>query len=277
MKGATERYYDVFGRRFVRDYVLGNRRVERQLAFLASAIPPATTGVLVIGCGAGESARFVAAKVARRSHVLATDISGENLRLARALHPHPRVTYKKLDILTDDIDGTFEVVVLPDVYEHIPVARRPILHAKLDRLLCPDGLVLLTLPSPGKQAALAAAGQGLQLIDEVVTQQDLMTLAADIHGDLTYLNLISVWEAHDYIHAAIGRGRNTVAALKTATRLSRQSGSHGLLGRIWQDGKTEKVARRVRGAFRHAVLRFRVDRGGENSAAGTRPGTDDEI
>jgi SAM-dependent methyltransferase len=266
MKNATERFYDAFSTQIVRDYVRGNRRVERQLAFLRFAIPSTVARVLVIGCGAGESARFIAARVARGSEVVGLDISGENLRLARALHAHSRVTYKQLDVLVEPLDGTFDVAVLPDVYEHIPLSLRGSLHDKLNRVLTTNGRLLLTIPSPAKQAALTAAGRGLQIIDEVVTVQDLMNLARDVGGELTYLNLISVWEANDYIHAAITRGSSSVAPLNTSTRLSLQP--EGVLDPLRRRIRIDSATRLVRAGFRYVNLRVRLRRMGGLASIG---------
>jgi SAM-dependent methyltransferase len=249
MNEAVEEFYDGFSRRFIRDYVRGNRRVERQVAFLAAAIPRATTRALVIGCGTGEAARCIAARIAPSSHVLAVDISGENLRLARLLHPHPRVTYAQLDVLTATLDGCFDVIVLPDVYEHIPVQMRGVLHERLNRVLAADGRVLLTVPSPGTQAALADAGEARQIVDEVVTTADLVTLARDVGGDVTYLNRISVWQAHDYVHAAITRGSQQVAPLSASTPLQLYGATTTTLG-----------GRLLRAAVRYVMLRIKLAR-----------------
>lgn len=254
MTGSTERFYDEFSQTFVRDYVFGNRRVDRQFAFLKAAIPPTISSALVIGCGSGDSSKFLAKRIAPGCTVLAIDISSANLRLAQALHAHPRVSYRKVDVLATDeggeIRGPFDVVVLPDVYEHIPKDQRSVLHARLDRLLAPNGRVLLTVPSPAKQASLKEKGSGLQIVDEVVTADDLQTLAHDVHGELTYLNLISVWDANDYMHAAIARGTARLAPIDTATPLH-SSGSG--LTRAWH---------LARAGFRYLNLKLRVGRRG---------------
>jgi hypothetical protein len=76
-------------------------------------------------------------------------MSGENLRLARAIFDHPRSEYRKADVIRDPFDGEWQAIVLPDVYEHIPKAAREVLHEKLDPLLCSDGKILFTVPGPG--------------------------------------------------------------------------------------------------------------------------------
>jgi len=117
-------------------------------------------------------------------------------------------------VTTDSIDGKWDVIILPDVYEHIPKDARATLHQKIDQLLTERGRILVTVPSPGKQASLYATGEGLQIVDEIVTLEDLHVVARSVGGVLTYFNMISVWETDDYIHAAIQRGAERVRSIQ---------------------------------------------------------------
>jgi hypothetical protein len=101
------------------------------------------------------------------------------------------------------LKGKYQVIILPDVYEHIPKMHRETLHAKLSNLLSEDGKIVITIPSPGNQHSLYEKGPGLQIVDKIVTLEDLVKLANDVGGTLTYFNTISVWETNDYIHAMI--------------------------------------------------------------------------
>ena len=115
--------------------------------------------------------------------------------------------------LTDHLEGSWDAILLPDVYEHIPSGRRGDLHERLRALLDHDGVVLITLPSPGKQEALRARGEGLQIVDETVTAMDLAKMGDEVGAPLSYMNLVSVWEQNDYVHAALARGAARVAPL----------------------------------------------------------------
>jgi trans-aconitate methyltransferase len=234
MTQDVEAYYDEFSRRFPKDIVEGNRRIDCQLTLLSSAIPRDVRAVLVIGFGSGQAAHHVAT-IARQATITAVDISSENLRIAAALFAHPRIQYRKLDVTTDTLEGTYDLVFLPDVYEHIPLTSRPALHETLDRLLAADGRCILTLPSPGHQALLAGGGEGLQPVDETVTLDDLVTLARDVHGTLTYFNSISVWGANDYVHAVIERLADHELPLTDRDRLPIKGWSpHHRAHRAWR-------------------------------------------
>jgi len=75
------------------------------------------------------------------------------------------------------------------------------------------------VPSPGKQASLYASGHGLQVVDEVVTLEDLHLVARSVGGVLTYFNMISIWDTNDYIHAVIERGAESIRSLAENDKL----------------------------------------------------------
>jgi len=199
-------FYDDFSKRFVDDIVQGNERVELQLKFLLQATPAEARDVLVVGCGAGQSPLLLATKAAQSARVVAIDLSKDALNLAQRVFGHRRIEYLEADVISEPLNGKWDVIVFPDSYEHIAVRDRAALHVKLDGLLSDVGRILLTVPSPGKQRMLKESGQGLQIIDEVVSLEDLRELARSVKGTLTYFNMISVWQTNDYVHAVVERG-----------------------------------------------------------------------
>lgn len=209
----VETFYNNFSPTFIRDYVYGNERIDRQLEFFTKAIHPDTARILVIGCGSGQGTHFIAKWIAKKAQILALDISSENLRLARSLFSHTRIEYHQVNVVTEVIEGNWDAIVLPDVYEHIPLAARGDLHRKFNALLSPQGKILFTIPSPGKQAALYASGEGLQVVDEVVTLEDLIEVGKAVEGTLTYWSTISVWNTNDYIHAVVERGAAEIGTI----------------------------------------------------------------
>ena len=218
MSVDVKKYYDERSRQWARQFASGNRRIDRQRALVSAAIRRDASRVLIIGCGIGDLAHHIASRVAPSAHVLATDISGEAVHIARRLHAHRRVAYRVLDAVTDEIEGEYDVIILPDTYEHIPIPLRKILHERLARAMSARSMCILTLPSPSHQRHLKEQAEGLQIIDEIVTLDDLRVLAQDVGGELSYFNMIHVWRANDYIHAVIERGAATAVALGDADR-----------------------------------------------------------
>jgi SAM-dependent methyltransferase len=202
---AVRGFYEEFAARFVEDYVHGNERVKRQCQFFSKVLPKDSGRILVLGCGSGETAFHIATRIAPRGRILAVDISAAALEIATKVFSHERIEYRQADAIEQMPDGEWEYVILPDVYEHIPREQRKTFHAGLSSLMSEESVVLLTVPSPAKQMSLRASGKGLQLIDEIVTLEDLVEFATDIQGVVTYFNVISVWERNDYIHAVIQR------------------------------------------------------------------------
>ena len=248
MTSEVEAFYDSFSRKFVEDIVEGNERVDQQLSFFSRAIPMGVKSVLVIGCGSGQGAHFIAT-IFPSAKLLAVDISSENLRLAQNVFAHPRIEYRQVNVIADPLDGEFEVIVLPDVYEHIPKEARNVLHERFDRLLTPSGRILFTVPSPGKQNSLYATGEGLQIVDEIVTLEDLNLVAHDVSGVLTYFNMVSVWETSDYIHAVVERGVEPIRLVEEADKLPIKGWSPRT---IWTRGKDFL-------GYRFGLYRFRQD------------------
>jgi len=234
----VEAFYDALSPTFVRDYVHGNKRVARQFQFFQAAVHPETESILVVGCGSGEGAHFVATRVAPRARILAIDISGANIELARTLFAHPRIQYRKSDVLTDNIDGQWELILLPDVYEHIPREARRTLHAAFARLLTADGRILLTIPSEQTQKSLSDPHNTThrrQVIDEVVSLADLELLSGETAGRLTYFAIISVWQSNDYVHAIVERGADRSGPLRTIDLTSVKGGA--------QPGRSSRLIR----------------------------------
>lgn len=203
----VKRYYDNFVHHLTRDYIHGNRRLEIQYSFVGEATSSHIATALIVGCGSGESAFHVAERVAPNAEVLAVDIGSENIRVAELLFAHPRITYKVMDV-TKDLPTTrrFDMILLPDVYEHIPKDLRRALHDALRLVLADRGVILLTVPSPSHQTNLRTSGEGLQIIDETVTLDDLVQLATDVGGHLSYYAIVNAFQVGDYIHAVVSAG-----------------------------------------------------------------------
>ena len=204
---SVKAYYDEFSTRLLHDYVLGNRRVNLIRIFEKRAIHPATRRILEIGCGVGTNADFIRRKVAKNAEIVALDLSSSNIEIARALFPHPRITFLQADVLTFDPSGKpFDLIVLPDVYEHIPRDKRAELNAKLGVLLAEEGKVLITCPAPGYFTWMVENKCELQVIDEPVTVHDLIAIAEAVAGTISYLCMVSVGLANEYMHVLIERG-----------------------------------------------------------------------
>ncbi len=129
----------------------------------------------MIGCGAGESALHLVEHVAPQTNILAVDLASNSVEIAQKLFPHPQIQYQQMDVITDTIDGSWDVIVMPDVLEHIPLDGRDVLFEKLNTLLSDRGILLITCPAPNARRSRRRAENTLsQIVDEDVSLEDLM-------------------------------------------------------------------------------------------------------
>jgi ubiquinone/menaquinone biosynthesis C-methylase UbiE len=100
--------------------------------------------VLDIGCGPGTKTK----RLAERFEVVAVDLSGAQLKLARA--EAPQATFLQGDILELDFpDGSFDAVTAFYSFMHIPRDDHPELLARIRRWLKPGGVFLAPMSTIG--------------------------------------------------------------------------------------------------------------------------------
>ena len=203
-KTDVEAYYHEFARRVqLNDFLLLNRRQEAVRRLCARHIPEGAR-VLEVGCGVGIISRHLGR---RASRVLSVDINATAVEIARAHAGTPHHHFQVLDVTTDaaplEAEAPFDAIVLPDVIEHIPVQEHPGLFARLEKLLAPAGVLLLTYPSPEYQAYLREhQPEALQVVDETVELRDLL---ASTSLEPRYYRNCDVWNRRQYVHLVLGR------------------------------------------------------------------------
>src|SRR6266508_3015400 len=112
MDASVESFYNSFASRLIEDYVQKNDRVQHQLRFLAAAIPSTAQSILILGCGSGESALFVATQVATAARILGLDISDANLQVAPQVFHHDPIVYRLGRFTSVDAAGQWDVIIL---------------------------------------------------------------------------------------------------------------------------------------------------------------------
>lgn len=212
-------FYDQHAIKFLTDYLFGNLRVRVQLRFFEQGISRKSRRIALIGSGSGEGARTVVSRFAPYAEMVAADISPRCIELGRKLFPHSRITYVLADLTEKPLSGSFDTILLPDVYEHIPRELRANFHRNIRQMLSENGRILITAPTPAHQNCLRKKGEGLQIVDEDVTLQDMLKFALDLGGTLTFYALVSVGGGcNPYFHAAIEK-QDTSIRLETENDL----------------------------------------------------------
>jgi len=201
-------FYDGFLERLLNDFYKGNARVKAALQFAIHRIPASASRILDIGCGIGWST-YELKRHFPDAQITGIDISPELVDMAQQLFAVPKLRFKTAVVPNDRISQkALDAIVMIDVYEHIPVSDRAALHGELAGALSENGCLLLAYPSPSHQRwNQEHEPHLLQAVDEIVSFQDLLTLASSLEGELVHYSYASIWRPNDYIHAMIVRGR----------------------------------------------------------------------
>ncbi len=134
--------------------------------------------VLEIGCGIGTLTTLLA-KANPAGNVLAVDISPKSIELARRnLASRKHVRFLVSDMSNFKVNERFDMAVLPDVIEHIPVEQHPALFATIAAHLTADGRVLINVPNAQLLEYLHKhSPQTLQVIDQPIHLDQLLQVA----------------------------------------------------------------------------------------------------
>jgi 2-polyprenyl-3-methyl-5-hydroxy-6-metoxy-1,4-benzoquinol methylase len=133
------------------------------------------TRVLEIGCGIGT----VTSLLANRNptgRILAVDISPKSIAIAKEnLKRHANVEFLVSDMSDFADKDRFDLVVLPDVIEHIPLDDHPRLFATIARHMAPEARLLINVPNAQLLEHLHRHNPAvLQVIDQPVHFDRLM-------------------------------------------------------------------------------------------------------
>lgn len=196
-------FYDEFVDRQTRIGV--NRRHQAILGWLKRFGLRPSDRVLEIGCGVGPLTQLLAEALPQGS-VLGTDLSPKSVAAARErLAPFGNVELVAGDALEVDLDERFDVVVLPDVIEHIPLESHDALFGRVASWVKPDGFVLLHYPNPHRLEWVREHDpERLQIIDQPI-HADVLLATTYRHGlYLSYYERYSIWMREgDYVVAVL--------------------------------------------------------------------------
>jgi len=233
-------FYDDFSQGLLCDYVKGNPRVAKALETVETQIDRSVSRILDIGCGVGASSfRFKSGR--DWLTVQGVDISPKNVMTASRLFVLPGLEFTLSDMSEVPAGGPFDLIVMLDVYEHIPCEKRPKFHCVLHESLAPGGRVVITTPTYLHQEYLAENHpEGLQVVDETVRLVDFAALACHLGGAIVRFEMVSVWHTHDYAHVVIARAPKF-------TPLPRRRSVFGSIKRkLWWSPDGHPLSRRLR-------------------------------
>lgn len=104
--------------------------------------------LLEIGCGIATLTGLIA-NYLKRGKILATDISPENIELAKArLGNHRNIEFLVSDMQDFSYNQKFDFIVLADVLEHIPKNLHPGLFHVIAEYMNEDAILFINIPHP---------------------------------------------------------------------------------------------------------------------------------
>jgi trans-aconitate 2-methyltransferase len=187
---------------------------ERHCAFLGwlQRFGGRGNSVREVGCGVGTVTELLARAIGPDGSVVAIDLSPKSIEAARErLAAFRNVKLIAGDVLTCDLDRRFDVVLLPEVIEHIPLESHGALFELVARWAARDGFVLLHYPNPHHlEWCHEHQPEQLQLIDQPV-HADVLLSHACAHGlYLDYFQVYSIWIREGHYVVALMRSRSAI-------------------------------------------------------------------
>ena len=151
--------------------------------------------VLEVGCGVGTQTELIAADLRDKGRLLAVDLSPRSIELARArLAGRANVEFLAADAVELDLDRAFDVIVMPDVIEHIPLVGHLRLFANVRKWLRDKGFVLIHMPNPFFLEWLHRHRPDLlQNVDQPIFTETLLANTEPNGLYVHYLNTYSIW------------------------------------------------------------------------------------
>lgn len=223
-------FYNNFDQKLLKDYVLGNLRIESAIINLSSFIPEESKNILDIGCGIGWSS-YEFSKKFKSSLVEGIDLSPILIENASKLFKNDNLSFQVFDITKNLPDNKFDAIVMIDVYEHISISERRKFHDSLKSIIKKQGRIILACPSKFHQLWLKEnKPEGLQPVDEDIDFNVINDFAKDIGGEVIFFQYKRIWRNMDYFYAVIeiepqygGVRRLSNLPLELESRKSRQS------------------------------------------------------
>lgn len=151
--------------------------------------------VLEVGCGVGTQTELIAADLRDQGRLLAVDLSPRSIDLARArLSGRANVEFLAADAVELDLDRVFDVIVMPDVIEHIPLEGHLRLFANVRKWLRDTGFVLIHMPNPFFLEWLHGHRRDLlQIVDQPIFTETLLASTEPNGLYIHYLDTYSIW------------------------------------------------------------------------------------
>jgi len=197
-KVQVEEFYNTFKEHQIKLGInIRHRTIFKNLK--ANGLTP-DSNVLEVGCGIGTVSSLILKHVTR-GKFSGVDISADSIETAKKINKaHTNATFLVSDMSAFESAQKFDVVVLPDVLEHIPVEQHNNLFRVLNAVTTPDAFVLINIPEPNCLNWIRKTQpEKLQIIDQSLSMQDLLNNCYPHNFKLAAMNSYSLqYEEPEY-------------------------------------------------------------------------------
>ena len=156
--------------------------------------------VLEVGCGIGTFTSLLMRYI-KRGSITAMDISDKSIDLAKQTYQSYNTSFITADVTNFEFsEKKFDVIILPDVLEHIPLEFHSDLFKKLESILKNKGLIFIHIPNPYfLEWCHKHKPELLQVIDQPIKTDVLIENTYKNNLFIEELKTYSIWvEDHDY-------------------------------------------------------------------------------
>lgn len=150
--------------------------------------------VLEMGCGIGTLTGLLVKHVPNGT-LLAVDLSPVSIERAKAaLGHHHQLDLRVADVVADSLPGPFDLIILPDILEHIPLELHPTLFKRLCADLAPGGRIVIHSPEPHYSNHIRVTRpELLQVVDLALDVPTLVARAAEAGLVLHHFQRYGIW------------------------------------------------------------------------------------
>lgn len=172
-----------------------NERHQSILKQLINAGLTKNSSVLEIGCGIGTLSGLILKHLSINGSLTAYDISDKSIEMAKqSFLKYKNGHFFCADVTQTEIMGMFDVIVLPDVIEHIPTENHQNLFKGLHQNLKESGFMLIHLPHESFQKWLIKnTPEAMQIIDQPISFDSITRTLYDNNFEIIFSKVYSVW------------------------------------------------------------------------------------
>lgn len=171
-------YYDNYSKKQLKKGI--HIRHKSIMKFLKKENPSKNAKVLEIGCGIGTVTKLLA-RFFNKGKIVAVDISPKSIEIAKHLYAN----LNNIEFFVSDMQDfkhilKFDVVIMADVLEHIPIEHHENLFHIIKTHTHKDSLIGINIPHPITHSwSVENDKENLQVIDQVITLKHIINLAEE--------------------------------------------------------------------------------------------------